>query len=71
MDNYYGDLAVNDKYRPYVSNKLANLEDLLGGVEKAQNLVKPGWEKDIHFDTYYDMYIGLINTLKILSTRIR
>lgn len=68
VDKYYRDLAVNDRYIDLTSsNKLANLEDLLGGVEKAQNLVKPGGKKeDTHFYTYYDMYIGLINTLEDL-----
>lgn len=67
VDKYYTDLLSNDTYRIFTKDKnFIDLEDMLAGSQKNRHRSNKLRKKieEIHYDSYYDMYIGLINTLE-------
>lgn len=67
VDKYYTDLLSNDTYRIFTKDKnFIDLEDILAGSQKNRHRSNKLRKKieEIHYDSYYDMYIGLINTLE-------
>lgn len=68
IEIYYKDLVENPIYKPLIDKRdFVYLEDLFGADQKdldfGKNMVKIN---DLHYDSYYDMYLGLINTLEDL-----
>jgi len=68
IERYYKDLVENPSYKPLIDKRdFVYLEDLFGADQKdsdfGKNMVKIN---DLHYDSYYDMYLGLINTLEDL-----
>ncbi|KGF10637.1 hypothetical protein HMPREF1639_08375 [Peptostreptococcus sp. MV1] len=67
VDKYYTDLLSNDTYRIFTKDKnFIDLEDMLASSQKNRHRSNKLRKKieEIHYDSYYDMYIGLINTLE-------
>ncbi|WP_455078786.1 hypothetical protein [Peptostreptococcus stomatis] len=68
IERYYKDLVENPSYKPLIDKRdFVYLEDLFGADQKdldfGKNMAKIN---DLHYDSYYDMYLGLINTLEDL-----
>lgn len=68
IEIYYKDLVENPNYKALIDKRdFVYLEDLFGADQKdldfGKNMVKIN---DLHYDSYYDMYLGLINTLEDL-----
>ena len=68
IEIYYKDLVENPIYKPLIDKRdFVYLEDPFGADQKdldfGKNMVKIN---DLHYDSYYDMYLGLINTLEDL-----
>ncbi len=68
IEIYYKDLVENPNYKALIDKRdFVYLEVLFGADQKdldfGKNMVKIN---DLHYDSYYDMYLGLINTLEDL-----
>lgn len=68
IEMYYKVLLENETYKAYTADmNQVDLDDLLVTDNEHIDLVnRVGKIDNLHYDSYYDMYIGLINTLEKL-----
>lgn len=66
IEMYYKDLLENETYKSLTGHRdYVNLEDLLASSQRDLDFVnRLGNIDHLHYDSYYDMYVGLINKLE-------